>query len=364
MQRPTPLVVHVTGARPNYMKIAPTYAALAAGGRVRQALLHTGQHYDDLLKDAFFAELPLPRPDRDLMVGSGSHAQQTARALVGLEQAFLELGADAVVAPGDVNSTLAAALAAVKLRIPVVHLEAGLRSYDPSMPEEHNRVLTDHVSELLLTHSASADDNLAREGIAAERIELVGNTMIDTLLANLGRARALAAWREFGVEARHYVLVTLHRPALVESQALLGEALAALDDLSAEVPVIFAAHPRTLARIEQWGLDAPSVRVVPALPYGRFVSLEAEAAAVVTDSGGVQEETTALGVPCFTLRDRTERPVTVECGTNTVLGLDPGRLRRIPSLLGEPVPQRRPPFWDGHAGERAARAIERLVAPS
>jgi UDP-N-acetylglucosamine 2-epimerase (non-hydrolysing) len=361
------LVAHVVGARPNYMKIAPVYAALAERGAIDQRLVHTGQHYDAEMKDVFFAELSLPRPHVELEVGSGSHAQQTARALVGLERAFVELRPDLVVVPGDVNSTLAAALAAVKLGIPVCHVEAGLRSFDPAMPEEHNRRLTDHLSALLLTHSASANENLAAEGIAADRVAFVGNTMIDTLLAHLAAARTLRACAEFGLEPGAYVLVTLHRPALVDDPALLAETLVALGTLSRELPVLLPAHPRTAARLDALGLAPPSgarLTIAPALGYSDFLSLEADAAAVVTDSGGVQEETTALGVPCFTLRDGTERPVTVTHGTNTVLGLDPGRLLEVPRLLDRPRPARRPELWDGNAGERAAAAVERALEPA
>jgi UDP-N-acetylglucosamine 2-epimerase (non-hydrolysing) len=356
-----PLVAHVVGARPNYMKVAPVYAALAARGTVEQRLIHTGQHYDAELKDVFFAELPLPRPHVELEVGSGSHAEQTARALVGLERAFVELRPDLVVVPGDVNSTLAGALAAAKLGIPVCHVEAGLRSFDPAMPEEHNRRLTDHLSTLLLTHSASANENLALEGIGADRVAFVGNTMIDTLLAHVEAARAQRACRTYGLEPGAYVLATLHRPALVDDPGLLLETVGALRALSRELPVLLPAHPRTAARLD--GLAPPAepggrLTVVPALGYSEFLSLEADAAAVVTDSGGVQEETTALGVPCFTLRESTERPVTVTHGTNTVLGLDPGRLHEVPRLLRGRRPARQPELWDGHAGERAAAAVE------
>jgi UDP-N-acetylglucosamine 2-epimerase (non-hydrolysing) len=351
-----PLVVHVVGARPNYMKIAPVHRALA--GRAEQRLVHTGQHYDELLNDVFFAELPLPRPDVELEVGSGTHAEQTARALVALERTFAEVAPDMVVVPGDVNSTLAAALAAVKLELPVCHVEAGLRSRDWSMPEEHNRVVTDHLSTLLLTHSEEADTNLAAEGIPHERVEFIGNTMIDTLLAARDRAEAAAAWTSFGVDRAAYLLVTLHRPKLVDDTALLAATMRELERLAAELPVIFPAHPRTARILEAEGLASNAVTVVPPLPYETFLSLELGAAGVLTDSGGVQEETTALGVPCFTLRANTERPVTVRSGTNVLLGLDPARIAEIPALLAQPrARQDPPPLWDGRAGERAAAAI-------
>ena len=353
------LVLHVVGARPNYMKVAPLYAALAEGRKVEQRLVHTGQHYDAIVKDVFFGELPLPRPHVQLEVGSGAHGEQTARALAGLEQVLLDLRPDLLVVPGDVNSTLAAALAAVKLHIPVCHLEAGLRSFDWAMPEEHNRRLTDHVSSVLLTHSADANENLAREGIPTDRVAFVGNTMIDTLLWTVDRARSLAAWRRYGLRSRGYLLVTLHRPALVDDPGLLLETMAALERVARRLPVIFPIHPRTLERLTNLGYSASKRLIVATpLPYKRFVSLEAGAAAVVTDSGGVQEETTALGVPCFTLRENTERPVTVTHGTNTVLGLEPARIDEVPALLEDVVPVGPPPLWDGHAGERAAAAVE------
>ena len=352
------LVVHVVGARPNYMKIAPLYAALERRG-VDQRLVHTGQHYDASVSDVFFAELPLPEPHVKLEVRSGTHGAQTARALDGLERVFIELEPDLVVVPGDVNSTLAAALAAVKLHIPVCHLEAGLRSFDWAMPEEHNRRLTDHVSTLLLTHSAEAHENLAAEGIPAERIAFVGNTMIDTLFQNVDKARALEVWKEYGVEKGDYVLVTLHRPALVDDAQLLMRTVAALGVVAEAVPVVFPVHPRTRRRIEELALSVSGrIKLIEPQPYGRFLSLESAAMAVVTDSGGVQEETTALGIRCFTLRNNTERPVTVSHGTNIVLGLDPDRLSGIPDYLELPLKEERPPLWDGHAGERAADEIE------
>jgi UDP-N-acetylglucosamine 2-epimerase (non-hydrolysing) len=358
-----PLVVHVVGARPNYMKVAPVYAALERSGRVDQRLVHTGQHYDALMKDAFFAELPLPEPHVQLDVGSGTHGEQTARALVGLERVFYDLRPDLVVVAGDVNSTLAGALAAVKLQIPVCHVESGLRSFDWTMPEEHNRRLTDHLSTLLLTHSESANANLAVEGIDPERIAFIGNTMIDTLLDSVDRARDLAAWQNFGLEPRSYLLVTLHRPSLVDVPEILTHTMAELERLAEQLAVVFPAHPRTQERLRVLGLlPARRVTVTEPLSYLPFLSLEAEAAAVVTDSGGLQEETTALGIPCFTLRDSTERPVTETNGTNTVLGLDPAQLAGIPAQLEAERSEGRPPLWDGRAGERGAAAIERLLA--
>jgi UDP-N-acetylglucosamine 2-epimerase (non-hydrolysing) len=358
------LVLHVVGARPNYMKIAPVHAALSQVEGVEQRLVHTGQHYDAELKDVFFAELPLPRPDVELETGSGTHAEQTARALVGLERTCLELRPDLVVVPGDVNSTLAGALAAAKLGIPVCHVEAGLRSFDPTMPEEHNRRLTDHLSTLLLTHSDDANEKLEAEGIPPERVTLVGNTMIDTLLQEIDRARALAAWRARGLDEGRYLLVTLHRAALVDSPDLLAAAAAALGRVARRLPIVFPVHPRTLDRLGALGVGLDGVVATPPLPYGEFLSLQSGAAGVLTDSGGIQEETTALGIPCFTLRDTTERRVTVTHGTNVVLGLDPAAIEGIPDRLGDVRAAGSPPLWDGRAGERAAEAIARLLEPA
>ena len=348
---PAPLVVHVVGARPNYMKVAPVYAALDARGTVEQRLVHTGQHYDTLLKDVFFAELPLPRPHVQL------DARTTEAAFAELEETFRRLQPDLVVVAGDVNSTLAGATAARRCGVRVAHIESGLRSRDWSMPEEVNRVLTDHLAALLLTHSEDANRNLAAENLPHDRVAFVGNTMIDTLRANEDAARELAAWRAFDLEPGGYVLVTLHRPSLVDDPALLRRAIGALEAVADEMAVVFPVHPRT-----RKNLDADSrVILTGPLGYREFLSLETGAAIVVTDSGGVQEETTALDVPCFTLRRQTERPVTVELGTNEVLGLEPEALATI---LERPRKRRSelPPKWDGHAGERAAEAIEALVA--
>jgi UDP-N-acetylglucosamine 2-epimerase (non-hydrolysing) len=353
-----PLVVHVVGARPNYMKIAPIYAELARSNVVDQRLVHTGQHYDGALSDVFFDELPLPEPHAMLEVGSGSHGAQTARALEALERCFIELRPDLVVVPGDVNSTLAAALAAVKLQIPVCHVESGLRSFDWSMPEEHNRRLTDAVSSLLLTHCIDGNVNLAAEGIAGDNVVMIGNTMIDTLLANHRAALELAAWRDLGVRRSGYLLVTLHRAALVDDPEMLARTVVALESVAAQIPVVFPMHPRTRSRLDNLDLHPKRLLLTDPLPYRQFLSLQAGASGVVTDSGGVQEETTALGIPCFTLRDNTERPVTITHGSNVLLGLDPERIAEIPDWIGKPREFDVPPLWDGHAGMRAAAAIE------
>ena len=343
---PRPLVVHVVGARPNYMKVAPVYAALERNGNVEQRLVHTGQHYDALLKDVFFAELPLPRPHVQL------DARTTETAFGELEQAFRHLSPALVVVAGDVNSTLAGAVAARRCGVRVCHIESGLRSGDWSMPEEVNRVITDHVSTLLLTTLESAEKNLAAEHLPKERVVPVGNTMIDTLRANEDGARALAAWRDFDVGEKEYVLVTLHRPSLVDDPALLHDVVSALDDVAETLPVIFPVHPRTRKNLE---FEPRRVVLTEPLPYRRFLSLETQAAAVLTDSGGIQEETTALRVRCFTLRNTTERPETLD-GTNRLLKLS--EVRDIPALLAEPMKELIPKNWDGSAGERAAAAIE------
>jgi UDP-N-acetylglucosamine 2-epimerase (non-hydrolysing) len=345
-----PLVAHVVGARPNYMKVAPVYAELDRRGHVEQRLIHTGQHYDAIMKDVFFAELPLPRPHVQLA------ARTTDSALDELEDVFREMEPDLVVVAGDVNSTLAGAVAARRCGLDVCHIESGLRSEDWSMPEEVNRVITDHLSTLLLTTLPSADDYLAHEGVPDERVERVGNTMIDTLKENEDAARALEMWQELGLETRNYALVTLHRPSLVDAPDLLGRTMTALDQVAETLPVVFPAHPRTRKNLEATG----RVQVIEPLPYRQFLSLESEAAAVITDSGGIQEETTVLGVPCFTLRANTERRETL-AGTNTLLGLDPEALRDIPTLLDHPLEGKIPEFWDGAAGRRAADQLESLV---
>lgn len=349
-------VCFVVGARPNFMKAAPVLRALEARG-IDVLLIHTGQHYDAEMSDVFLEQLGLPRPDVFLGVGSGTHAEQTARALVGIEGVLLAEGPALVVVPGDVNSTLAGALAAVKVQIPVAHLEAGLRSHDPTMPEEHNRVVADHLSSILLAHSASAVDNLAAEGISGPQVELVGNTMIDSLVDHVDTARAGAPWRPLGLEPGEYGLVTLHRPALVDDPGLLRDTVEALNALALDHPIVFPVHPRTRLRLDELGVDTSALVLTAPLGYLEFLGLEAEARFLLTDSGGIQEETSALGIPCFTLRDTTERPITVELGTNTLLGLRPDRIREIPALLGAQRPAREIPLWDGDAGGRAAAVL-------
>ncbi|MEO8092570.1 MAG: UDP-N-acetylglucosamine 2-epimerase (non-hydrolyzing) [bacterium] len=349
-------IVHVVGTRPNFVKMAPVIAAARERDGWHNSIVHTGQHYDRAMSDVFFDELGVPQPDHLLGVGSGSHAEQTARVLERLEPVLEAESPDLVLVPGDVNSTLAAALCAARHGIPVGHVESGLRSFDRTMPEEVNRMVADHLSELLFLHSEEAITNLRAEDVDDGRMRFVGNTMIDTLVALEERFRARGAAAAFGLEPGSYLLVTLHRPALVAGR-LLGEAIAALASVAGELPVVFPIHPRTRKMLGD--ADSPGVELVDPVSYLDFLSLEADAAAVLTDSGGIQEETTYLGVRCFTLRDNTERPVTVRAGTNTLLGLDPGRIREIPELIasgGAETPQP-PPLWDGHAARRIADVV-------
>jgi UDP-N-acetylglucosamine 2-epimerase (non-hydrolysing) len=363
MTTPLRQVCFVVGARPNFMKVAPVHRALATlRTDIELSVVHTGQHYDSEMSTVFIEELELPQPDTFLGVGSGTHAEQTAKALVGVEQILLTRASALVVVAGDVNSTLAAALAASKLQIPVAHIEAGLRSFDESMPEEANRRLTDNLSRLLFAHSQDAVANLEREGIDPARIHLVGNTMIDSVIRHLPAAIDRAPWLRLGIEPERFALVTLHRPALVDDPDLLRRTVQALLALARELPVLFPVHPRTRTRLAAAALPVEELRnlgltLCAPLGYLDFLALEAKAAFVLTDSGGVQEETSALGVRCFTLRDTTERPVTVELGTNTLLGADPDRIGAILGLVEEKRPVRSIPFWDGHAGARAAEII-------
>ena len=350
-------VLHVTGARPNFPKAAPVLRALAARG-VPQLLVHTGQHYGEQMFEVFFRQLGLPEPDINLGVGSGTHARQTAAIMTGIEDVLTERRPAMVLVYGDVNSTVAAALVAAKLGIPVAHVEAGLRSFDATMPEEVNRLVTDRLSDLLLATSADAVAHLGNEGVAADRIHLVGNPMIDTLLANLDRFDADAARETYG-RTGPYVVATLHRPANVDrpdDAAALVKGLHAVADLAG---VVLPLHPRGRAGLEAAGLlGHPGVRVVDPLGYVEFMGLVRGAAAVVTDSGGVQEETTVLGVPCLTIRPNTERPVTITHGTNRLVTRD-GMPDAVAAALraGRPATWPTPPLWDGHAGERIAAVV-------
>ena len=351
-------IVYIVGTRPNFVKMAPVIAELRRRlPGARHVIVHTGQHYDREMSDIFFDELGVPEPDHLLNVGSASHAVQTARVMERLEPVLQAERPDLVIVPGDVNSTLAATLVTVKLGIPLAHLESGLRSFDRTMPEEINRIVADEFSDLLFLHCDEAVENLRAEGIPDERMHFVGNTMIDSLVAMEDRFRALDAAGQLGVRPRDYLLVTLHRPALVDGP-LLPEVLGRLNEVARELPVVFPVHPRTRKMMQ--GLEvAAGVVVTEPVGYLEFLSLEADAAAVLTDSGGVQEETTYLGVPCFTLRDNTERPVTVRAGTNRLLGLEPQRIADIIPALGEAIqaPSALPPMWDGRAAARVGDVV-------
>jgi UDP-N-acetylglucosamine 2-epimerase (non-hydrolysing) len=352
---PARKIVSVVGARPNFMKVAPVEAELRRRPEAFESVLvHTGQHYDDGMSAIFLEELAVGDPDYDLGIGSGSHAQQVARVMERLEPVLVEAAPDVVLVGGDVNSTVAAALVAVKLGIPVGHIEAGLRSFDRTMPEEINRVVTDAVSELLFVHSSEAVDNLLREGAERTSIHLVGNTMIDTLVAMRPRIDAAGAPDRLGLERGSYVVVTLHRPSLVDGP-LLAETMSSLDVVARELPIVFPVHPRTHGALAARGVEAgEGVRLLEPLGYLDFMSLVVGSAAVITDSGGIQEETTFLGIPCFTVRANTERPVTCTLGTNTLLGLAPERIAEVPRLLAEGPSRaaRVPELWDGAAAPR------------
>jgi len=361
-------VLHVAGARPNFMKVAPTLRALADRG-ARNVLVHTGQHYDTAMSAAFFDDLGLPEPDVHLEVGSGSHAAQTAKVMERIEPVLAEERPDLTVVVGDVNSTLAASIVCAKLRLRLAHVEAGLRSFDRAMPEEINRVLTDQLSDLLFITSPEAEENLKREG-ATGAIHFVGNPMIDSLERHLDKARGSTVLERLGLEPERYALVTLHRPSNVDDPATLAGILEALSSVAASVPVLFPAHPRTVKmmrthELERFvSLDAAVakpgvVTCIEPVGYVDFLRLMSDARVVLTDSGGIQEETTILGVPCLTIRHNTERPITVTMGTNKLVGTDPAAIRReaVVAIEGPRPAPARPPLWDGKAGERIAEVI-------
>jgi UDP-N-acetylglucosamine 2-epimerase (non-hydrolysing) len=348
-------IIAVAGARPNFMKIAPLMWEIARRKDIDAYLVHTGQHYDERMSRLFFEELKIPCPDIDLGVGSGSHAAQTAEVMKRFEPVVIEQQPDAVVVVGDVNSTIACALTAVKLDVPVAHVEAGLRSFDRTMPEEINRILTDAISHWLFVTEPSGVDNLRREGIPDDRIYLVGNVMIDTLVACRDLCRRSTVLSDLRLAGRPYGVLTLHRPANVDDPAVLGGLLDAIGRIQHELPIVFPVHPRTRKALEGRDLAAmPRLIVVDPLGYLDFMRLLSLARLVLTDSGGIQEETTVLGVPCLTLRNNTERPITIEQGTNTLVGLDPERIvATAHRVLGEqPRDKRIPDLWDGRAAER------------
>jgi UDP-N-acetylglucosamine 2-epimerase (non-hydrolysing) len=361
------MLVHcIVGARPNFVKIGPIVHAAAASRRLCTHLIHTGQHYDAQMSRHFFEDLDLPEPDRYLDVRSGTHAVQTARIMESYEPVVAEERPDLVLVVGDVNSTMACALVAAKSGVPIAHVEAGLRSFDRTMPEEINRIVTDALADLLFTTCRDADENLRREGVAQEKIHFVGNVMIDTLLASLPLAAERRTAAGLGLDPGGYAAVTIHRPGNVDDAAGFERVVTILRDLASRLPVVFPMHPRTARRAQELGLapalqDCPGLHLVEPMRYLEFVDLLRTARLVLTDSGGVQEETTVLGVPCLTLRPNTERPVTITAGTNQLAPLDAQAAieaaRRL--LAGRVAPQpQRPPLWDGHAAERIVAVLE------
>jgi UDP-N-acetylglucosamine 2-epimerase (non-hydrolysing) len=355
-------VLHVVGARPNFMKVAPVMRALNRRNHFRQSLVHTGQHYDANMSDVFFSQLEIPAPDVNLEVGSGSHARQTAEIMSRLEQVLLERQPDIVLVYGDVNSTVAAALVCSKLLIRIGHVEAGLRSFDRSMPEEVNRIVTDRLADVLFTPSEDGDRNLQSEGVEAEKIHRVGNVMIDSLIRLL--PSAIASPKD-GLPDQ-YALVTLHRPSNVDDSATLKRIIESLLEVNAQLNIIFPVHPRTRQRMAMLGMNFANLHLLEPLPYIEFLALQRRAMVVITDSGGIQEETTYLGVPCLTLRNNTERPVTVDLGTNVLVGQNMDKLRcELTNIFeGKAKLGTIPPLWDGHAGERIAEILCELPAQS
>ncbi|MEW6735032.1 MAG: UDP-N-acetylglucosamine 2-epimerase (non-hydrolyzing) [Acidobacteriota bacterium] len=359
-------ILSVVGARPNFMKIAPIFDEMLRRNQIEPLLVHTGQHYDELMSDAFFADLEIPRPDVNLNVGSGSHAEQTAKIMLAFEPVLLAHRPDWVVVVGDVNSTMACTIVCSKLAIKVAHVEAGLRSFDRSMPEEINRLVTDALADLLLTPSRDGDANLLREGVSPEKIKFVGNVMIDTLYKYLPKAEQQPILTKLGLSPEAYTVVTLHRPANVDDKRVLQGILEALGTITAQLPCIFPIHPRTRARINEFKLDRllanyPDLRLIDPLGYLNFLQLYSNAKLVLTDSGGVQEETTVLGIPCLTLRENTERPVTVKQGTNKIIGTERKRIEQeaLAALADYQRQPRKLEYWDGRA---AVRIVDALLA--
>lgn len=362
-------LVNICGARPNFMKIAPLMEAYRNFPSIEPTLVHTGQHYDENMSRLFFDELGIPKPSINLEVGSASHAQQTAQIMTSFERILPDLQPDAVLVVGDVNSTIACVLVACKLGIPTIHVEAGLRSFDRSMPEEINRLLTDAVSDLLLVSEPSGVENLRREGIDSDRVHLVGNVMIDTLKRHLQRARQTEIHQRWNLTKRRYGLITLHRPANVDDRRTFDGIIDAFDTIQRELPLVFAIHPRTRQRAEQFGLlsrleSLPGMHLSPPMGYLEFLHLLADSAVVFTDSGGIQEEATILGVPCLTLRQNTERPVTITHGTNTIAGTTSASIMdafsRVDGIRERTTTE--PPLWDGQAAQRIAKIIDSTFA--
>jgi len=354
-------LIHVVGARPNFMKAAPVLSAFEQRQGVEQLLVHTGQHYDKNMSDVFFEELGLPHPDINLGVGSGSHATQTAEIMVQFEQVVLDEAPDWVLVYGDINSTVAATMVCAKLGIRTAHVEAGLRSFDRTMPEEINRLITDAIVNLLLTPSTDGDENLQHEGVADEKIHFVGNVMIDTLIRLLPKAKAKGTHERFRLSPQGYGLVTLHRPSNVDDPEMLPQIINTLVEISQDIPLIFPIHPRTRKRMSDMGLSIEGSQLILAEPLGYldFLALQTQAKLILTDSGGIQEESTYLGIPCLTVRENTERPVTVTMGTNILVGQDMAMLRHEAAqvLAGNAKVGQIPPLWDGKASERIADLI-------
>ena len=357
-------LINVCGARPNFMKIAPLMRAYQAEPVIEPILVHTGQHYDQKMSHLFFEELGIPQPDINLEVGSGSHAQQTGLIMQRFEAVITGHKADAVLVVGDVNSTIACALVAAKMGVAVFHVEAGLRSFDRTMPEEINRVLTDAISDLLFVSEPSGLENLTREGISADKVHFVGNVMIDTLERNRRRAESSTLLEDLGLPPGGYGVITMHRPAAVDHPGIMGPLIDAFAEIQRDLPLVFPVHPRTRARLAETGLDRRiadlrQLRLIDPVGYLDFLKLMARAAIVLTDSGGIQEETTILGVPCLTLRENTERPVTITDGTNQLVGMDPAKLLAAYRQIRHTPPRsaHRPDKWDGQAAQRIAGII-------
>ena len=351
------MICTIVGARPNFVKMAPIIHTLNQR-QIPQIFVHTGQHYDEKMSAVFFKDLGMPKPDIYLGVGSGSHASQTAAVMTAFEKVVFETSPQLVVVAGDVNSTLACALTASKLHVPVAHVESGLRSFDRTMPEEINRVLTDHIADLLFVTEPSGQVNLKAEGIQLEKIHYVGNTMINSLDSYLPAALERKPWLNFGLSPGAYALTTLHRPANVDSRTALEGILSALEIIAQDGPILFPAHPRTVQRMRDWGLSTPGIRIVEPLGYLDFLGLMARARLILTDSGGIQEETTALGVPCITIRENTERPITLDEGTNLLAGTRPkGILEAAAQISLRGTIEKRPELWDGKAASRVVDVL-------
>jgi len=358
-------ILNIVGARPNFMKIAPIVREMRRReGEFQPLIVHTGQHYDEAMSDSFFVDLGIPKPDFHLEVGSASHAVQTARIMTAFEPVVVQENPDWVLVVGDVNSTIACALVCAKLGVKVAHVEAGLRSRDRTMPEEINRVLTDAISDLLLTTSEDADENLKQEGIGGDKIKFVGNVMIDSLFYNLEKSRISKARENLDLGDKDYAVLTLHRPSNVDEKAVFSGLLDALIEIGEKLPVVFPVHPRTKANIEKFGfaerVAESNIKLIEPLGYLDFMNLYSGARLVLTDSGGLQEETTALGIPCLTLRENTERPITIELGTNQLVGTNPNKIKQAAFSILESSSKtgaKIPPLWDGHAAERICEAL-------